>query len=234
MTFEEFFTKKRIDLALLRQAKPALYEEFRDHYAQMSEKSFDHTKKYWFNRLRKEFLLEVVEPPKAAVEKPPVAKAAEVSASAKPAAKPAGFKPRFKAGATSAPKPAETPTVAQQPAGTGKPSVAPAEKPTTPTTKPTGFKPRFKPGVTKPAAPVASAQKTVGEEPAKGPDTPKDTPEPTPAKPLGFKPRFKAGVTPPAKDAGKSEDEAAPETGSKPPLGFKPRFKAGKPANGKD
>jgi len=53
MTFEEFFKKKKIDLAQLKAAEPVLFAEFEIHYAQMGEKSFDHTKKYWFNNLRR-------------------------------------------------------------------------------------------------------------------------------------------------------------------------------------
>src|SRR5690606_20801108 len=141
MTFEEFFTKKRIDLALLRRANPALYEEFRDHYAQMSEKSFDHTKKYWFNRLRKDFLLEVVEPPKIPVGGKNIVTAEVVEPPAVPttAGKPAGFTPRFKPNVV---KPAADTAVTPQKAAAG------GDKPSTPNMKPPGFKPRFKPGVT--------------------------------------------------------------------------------------
>ncbi len=113
MTFEEFFIKKKIDLTHLRQVHPSLYEEFRNHYAQMGEKSFDHTKKYWFNRLRKDFLLP--DPVKPVPEKPaaPAAKTTPASAdnpetpssNQPPAVKPAGFTPRFKPGVT-ATKPA--------------------------------------------------------------------------------------------------------------------------------
>lgn len=192
MTFEEFFTKKRIDLTLLRRANPALYEEFRDHYAEMSEKSFDHTKKYWFNRLRKDFLLEVVEAPKAEAVKaatpeggtkvPPVAGAT--------ATKPAGFKPRFK------------PNMAKStasPSMSGPPEKVPEDsKPPVPGTKPTGFKPRFKAGVTPPAAQKPENDEKTAQE------SHELTPVPDPApvvskaatpKPLGFKPRFKAGKT---------------------------------------
>ncbi|HEY9196838.1 MAG TPA: hypothetical protein VIM77_11250, partial [Mucilaginibacter sp.] len=55
MLFEEFFKKKRIDLAALQQAEGALFLEFKEHFEQMGEKSFDHTKKYWFNKLRRRF-----------------------------------------------------------------------------------------------------------------------------------------------------------------------------------
>lgn len=52
MTFEEFFLKKKIDLDSFKQGKPDVFAEFVAHYEVMSEKSFDHTKKYWFNNLR--------------------------------------------------------------------------------------------------------------------------------------------------------------------------------------
>src|ERR1700744_4203926 len=52
MTFEEFFKKKKINLEALQNAEPELFSEFRTHFEQMGEKSFDHTKKYWFNKLR--------------------------------------------------------------------------------------------------------------------------------------------------------------------------------------
>ncbi len=55
MTFEEFFKKKRIDLVALDKSEPALFSEFKIHFEQMGEKSFDHTKKYWFNKLRHSF-----------------------------------------------------------------------------------------------------------------------------------------------------------------------------------
>ena len=155
MTFEEFFIKKKIDLTHLRQVHPSLYEEFRNHYAQMGEKSFDHTKKYWFNRLRKDFLLP--DPVKPVPEKPaaPAAKTTPASAdnpetpssNQPPAVKPAGFTPRFKPGVT-----ATKPAAAQAQSGpeTGTPETAKeTPEPGPPAAaKPVGFKPRFKPGIT--------------------------------------------------------------------------------------
>ncbi|POY34811.1 hypothetical protein C3K47_18405 [Solitalea longa] len=64
MTFEEFFAKKKIDLLALKAGMPSLYDEFKNHYEQMSEKSFDHSKKFWFNKLRLDFPLK--EEPKSA------------------------------------------------------------------------------------------------------------------------------------------------------------------------
>ena len=57
MTFEEFFKKKKIDLATLEKAEGSLFSEFKTHFEQMGEKSFDHTKKYWFNKLRRQYVL---------------------------------------------------------------------------------------------------------------------------------------------------------------------------------
>jgi hypothetical protein len=225
MTFEEFFTKKKIDLAMLQRAKPDLYEEFRQHYAQMGEKSFDHTKKYWFNRLRKDYLLEGEATIPAGIPAPkPMASsaattakdpAAPVAEAAKPTGlssmSPSGFKPRFKAAAAKSTPDSETPAEAASP---------PA--------KPVGFKPRFKAGVTTPE----KAQ----------PTSPPDEPAPE-AKPLGFKPRFKAGTTSAPKPIESSaeaseptkpeEEDTAPTPENKAatpptkPTGFKPRFKPG-------
>jgi hypothetical protein len=69
MTFEEFFIKKKIDLDALHKAEPALYEEFKLHYAEMGPKSFDHTKKYWFNNLRKLYHLKEEPKTEAPAEK---------------------------------------------------------------------------------------------------------------------------------------------------------------------
>src|ERR1700712_4955034 len=108
MTFEEFFKKKRINLVALEQGEPALFSEFKIHFGQMGEKSFDHTKKYWFNKLR----LRFPAPPEPKVEKvvmenPLAEQTVNETLSEKPDALPAnaGFKPRFRAGMTN---PAET------------------------------------------------------------------------------------------------------------------------------
>jgi len=220
MTFEEFFIKKRIDLALLQRAKPDLYEEFRQHYAQMGEKSFDHTKKYWFNQLRKTFLLPMAEIP---IPKPRAAPAAAsnepvatVSEAAKPTGlssmSPPGFKPRFKASAIKA-----------APDPKASPEKSPEETPLT--AKPVGFKPRFKAAVTAPAKADGDSDKPAAE-----------------AKPLGFKPRFKAGVTDTPQPATGTKPHDQPSTtdnetanqdpedkhaAPEKPLGFKPRFKPG-------
>jgi len=101
MTFEEFFKKKRIDLAAFGKAEPALFAEFKTHFELMGEKSFDHTKKYWFNKLRHQYHLA----PEIKTEKPqmdnPLAEQTVTESlleaqSIEPVRK-VGFVPRFKA-----------------------------------------------------------------------------------------------------------------------------------------
>ncbi|MDB5002193.1 MAG: hypothetical protein JWQ34_418 [Mucilaginibacter sp.] len=206
MTFEEFFKKKRIDLAALQQGEPALFSEFKLHYEQMGEKSFDHTKKYWFNKVRRQYNL----PPEVKTEKPKIENQLaeqtvneELSEMAAPSPK-VGFTPRFKAPAP--PKPAEdTPEEKKEEA-------PPATPPKV------GFTPRFKAGVTKPVE-VPSEEKKAEEAPVE--DKPK----------VGFTPRFKAGITKPAETPSEEKNEEAPIE-DKPKIGFIPRFKAGvtKPA----
>jgi len=214
MTFEEFFTKKKIDLKALKAADEPLFEEFRAHYSAMGEKSFDHSKKFWFNKLRKSYHL--AEEETVVIKKPiqtdPVEKAP--AATDATAAKPAGFKPRFKA-TTPTTEPAE-----QKEEPKTEPSTAAANSTA-------GFKPRFKPGITKNTA-------TSAEETSAPTDLSNDT-APETAKPTGFKPRFKPGVTKVA-EAGPANSSIEPQqeniaetdaTAVNKPAGFKPRFKAG-------
>ncbi|HEY1063660.1 MAG TPA: hypothetical protein VGE44_18355 [Daejeonella sp.] len=99
MTFEEFLIKKKIDAILLKAKEQAFFSEFESHFLQMGEKSFDHSKKFWFNKLRRAYHLK--EEPKAVKEE---AKIDEIPASAQNKSvnesinqeKPA-YVPRFKA-----------------------------------------------------------------------------------------------------------------------------------------
>ena len=224
MTFEEFFIKKKIDLKALKAADGPLFEEFKAHYSVMGEKSFDHSKKFWFNKLRKSFHLKEEETPAA---KPAVKQAVidtPTDTSGAEATKPAGFKPRFKAAITPAVDEAKT-------------TEAPDSAKTETDSAPTGFKPRFKAGITK--APDAAS--TPASEEAT------DETIPSAPKPTGFKPRFKAGVTkteaseqalqaaPIEKISSETTINAEPENNNSDtqepvankPTGFKPRFKAG-------
>jgi len=220
MTFEEFFTKKKIDLKALKAADEPLFEEFRAHYSAMGEKSFDHSKKFWFNKLRKSYhLAEEAVVIKKPIQTDPVETAP--TATDTTAAKPAGFKPRFKAAA-----PADPSNQKEEPKT--EPSTTPSEATDsegTETPKPAGFKPRFKPGITKNTA-------TIAEETSAPTDLSNDT-APETAKPTGFKPRFKPGVTK-AADSTVNEGTSSPAeasdssaTEAPKPTGFKPRFKAG-------
>jgi hypothetical protein len=175
MDFEEFFRKKKIDLVAFGQGEPALFSEFKIHYDQMGEKSFDHTKKYWFNKLR----LRFPAPPEVKVEKvmientlaeQTVTESLIESSSPPPNI---GFKPKFRAGVT---KPAEEAPQPKEEATSPPPNV--------------GFKPRFKAGVTKPA------EEAPNTEPAAVHNKPAENTEQTaPPATLGFKPKFKAGIT---------------------------------------
>jgi hypothetical protein len=139
MTFEDFFIKKRIDLPALKKAEPSLFSEFKTHFEQMGEKSFDYTKKYWLNKLRLQYLLA----PEIKAEKPavaePVVQAPDAGTRAettdtKSVAK-VGFVPRFKA--ANIPKP-----VAEQERIEEKPPVAKESAQEISSPKP-AYKPRF-------------------------------------------------------------------------------------------
>jgi len=140
MTFEEFFLKKKIDLKSLAQLKPALFQEFKTHYAQMGEKSFDHTKKYWFNALRKDFKLseenelmlkELLYPAKIEVQEISV----QIIVSETSSNPVQGFKPKFKA--------SSVPVKQEEKVEESK-----TEEKLKETSLQIGFKPRFKAGIT--------------------------------------------------------------------------------------
>jgi len=238
MTFEEFFNKKRIDLAALQAGEPGLFSEFKKHFYEMGEKSFDHTKKYWFNNLRKIYhLAPELKPEKVHIENQLAEQTiAESILEEKMPAPSVGFKPRFKAGMAS--KSAETAIPTEAPT---KPV---AEVPTTEAApKPAGFKPRFN---MKMATPKADETSQPEEKTEEAPSAPEVTPatETTAPKPAGFKPRFNMKmIAPKADDAVGVEREevvANPEQPAEPaaestpptenttpkPAGFKPRFNA--------
>lgn len=227
MTFEEFLKKKKIDPVQLQSAEPSLFSEFNSHFSQMGEKSFDHSKKFWFNKLRRSFHLK--EEPKAVPAKE-IIEINEIASQAEPLISPTleatgvppqetstavpkpAFKPRFKA--------ATTPSVSKP--ETDQSSADP-EKP-----KP-AYVPRFKASV-----PSQEAERPVEEvKPEAIPDQPKPA----------FKPRFNANLTksPAANtepDPIKTEPSANPEpekpasevipapVTDQPKPAFKPRFNA--------
>src|SRR5690606_14873635 len=168
----------------LKSDNQELYQEFYAHYHVMGEKSFDHTKKFWFNKLRKSYKLHEPEQ----LEKKAKAESLVDDSTASPVhvthkkentsdtetSKHAGFKPRFKSSLTKSAQAAEENTTQES---------TPSE--TTNGNKPAGFKPLFKAGVTKT---TPSAEENSTQE-----STPSETTNAN--KPAGFKPRFKAGIT---------------------------------------
>ncbi len=143
LTFDEFFKKKRIDLIALQQAEAALFAEFKVHYEQMGEKSFDHTKKYWFNKIRRKFpLAPEVKTEKAHTANPLAEQTITESLGEQaPAASTpkVGFTPKFRAAGI--PKPATEDKKEELPPVLNMPVEQPAENAAA---KPAGFVPRFK------------------------------------------------------------------------------------------
>lgn len=221
MTFEEFLIKKKIDLAQLKASEPDLASEFESHYRQMGEKSFDHSKKFLFNKLRRAY--HIKDEPKPVVPKE-VIQVNKIASQAEPLLSPSVeatvYTPRF--------KPVGINTAPQTHAGDSK-------KENT-----LSFKPRFNPGVTKTAheeyhaneAEEVKAEITnTGYKPRfKAVSAPQkdlnpeiDTSASSDPKP-GFKPRFKPGITniPPEEFIPESKNENRDE---KPKPVYKPRFK---------
>lgn len=204
MEFEEFFKKKRIDLDALQKVEPALFSEFKNHFGLMGEKSFDHTKKYWFNKLRLQFPAPVeVKTEKVKIDNPLAEQTITESLIEEAVTPPKlGFVPKFKA--ANIPKPAATDTPAE---------TKPEEQPAAALTPKLGFTPKFR--AANPPKPAAEQA-----EPAKAEEAP--TPAPSPK--LGFTPKFKAANPP--KPAAEPTDLAKAEETPAPKLGFTPKFKA--------
>lgn len=229
MTFEEFFTKKKIDIHQLAKAEPELYSEFKSHFTAMGEKSFDHTKKFWFNKLRRLYHLQ--EPAKAitqmeaqvasqaeplsspTIEQKPVIVGTNQPQTEKESAagKPAAFKPRFNPRNIPA-KTEVSPEKEEQPENTLQPEIpAPAVK------KP-GFRPRnIKPVSGMPSEDAQTTESRPGQTVL--PDTPQgtnpgnDAETPKPA----YKPKFNIRNIPKKAPAaneeaeGKAGEEALPK-----------------------
>jgi len=209
MDFEEFFKKKRIDLDALQKVEPALFSEFKNHFGLMGEKSFDHTKKYWFNKLRLQFPAPAeVKTEKVRIDNPLAEQTITESLIEETVTPPKlGFVPKFKANILK-PAAADIPVEAKP---EEQSAATPAHK--------LGFTPKFK---------AASPPKPAIEqaEPAKTEETPTTAPAPK----LGFTPKFKAASPPkPAVEADKPAATEAPndtpeaESPEAKPA-YKPRF----------
>ena len=247
LTFEEFFNKKKIDLTALKAADKSLFHEFNSHYELMGEKSFDHSKKFWFNKLRKlypllEDSIENTIPNKNTSQQ----KDQNTTPNLQTKVAPTGFKPRFKAPKVAENSLEESPVEQQK--NNNKASVEDKfdTSDAAASTKPAGFKPRFKAGITK-----SSSENTPADD--KSADSQPNQTQPSAeeskaaqqaniaSKPAGFKPRFKAGITKSSSDKTPADDKSADSLTQQPaeenkaaqqadkaskPAGFKPRFKA--------
>jgi hypothetical protein len=222
MTFEEFFKKKRIDLDALQKAEPALFSEFKSHFEQMGEKSFDHTKKYWFNKTRRQFpLAPEVKTEKQHIANPLAEQTVTESLTETTAAAPSpklGFAPKFRAG--NMPKPAvnaddKKDEPSDQPEAENAPASQPAENTEA---KPAAYQPRFK------MKPKADAEEST---PADN-ETPAPPAENTEAKPAAYQPRFKMKPKAEPEESAPSDNETpvppAESTEAKP-AAYQPRFK---------
>lgn len=242
MTFEEFFLKKRINLAILSEKEPELFSEFRLHYDLMGPKSFDHTKKYWFNELRRKYPAPKIE---KVIEK---AKTENATAEIKEATMAKqGFKPMFKRPAPVAETtekspnkqveqvdtPAENKPAAYQPKF--KPSVTATkaeEKPADTGGEPSSGKPVYQPKFRSAMLPKKVEEKTDEAE-EKAPD-PESKPTATEIAKPAYKPRFKPAMLnqqtePKPEDV--TQEEAKTNTSELPAekTAYKPRFKPAMP-----
>jgi len=145
MTFEEFFKKKRIDLIAFQAGNEHLFSEFKTQFEQMGEKSFDYTKKYWFNKLRHQFMLapeiktEKVHIPNPLAEQTINESLVEIGL---PAPSPKiGFIPRFKAAGNA--KPVENEVDKKEISVSIPETINPEEKPDEPVVVKSTYKPRF-------------------------------------------------------------------------------------------
>jgi len=188
MTFEEFLLKKKIDPVQFKYTEQALFSEFSSHFNEMGEKSFDHSKKFWFNKLRRANPLKEEPKPATITVAVPASNTnlpvntselkeqqinKEVVEGEITNPKPA-FKPRFKANIS-------TPLQVQptEP-GTAIPSEA-DETVTEPEKPKPAYKPRFKAAI-----PVAEETKVENKEE----EISEQSIQPKPA----YKPRFKPAM----------------------------------------
>lgn len=237
MTFEEFFRKKKIDLVQLEKDEPVLFSEFKSHYNLMGEKSFDHTKKFWFNKLRRLYHLETLIKESQIQEESKIASQAEPLASPtiEQTVLPGNPVPAATDATTTAPvnkprfKPRNIPV--KEEVKKEEPAVEPAAETSNIVKKP-GFKPRNiklqdtgKPDIEKGDVPLAENAPVPGPSPEAE----------EPSKPA-YKPRFtmktavkNAEVSRENEQVPATEGKGDPETGTpakeepaKP--AYKPRF----------
>lgn len=193
MTFEEFLIKKKIDAIQLKAKEEAFFSEFESHFLQMGEKSFDHSKKFWFNKLRRAYhLKEEPKPVKEEIGIPAIVQ--EKSSTQEINQEKPAYIPRFKASTVQkddqlAQKIEPNPSPAYVPRFKAAIQVEKVvedvkldEEPTSEDTAKPVYKPRFK------ATIPASEEK-------KSEDLEKVIPQSNEQAKPAYKPRFKPGIT---------------------------------------
>ncbi len=220
MNFDEFFKKKRIDLIALKKAEQGLFFEFETHFEQMGEKSFDHTKKYWFNKLRRQFpLAPEIKTEKAHIANPLAEQTVTESLieTTTPAPSPKmGFVPKFRAGVT---KPAED--TADKKEDTAQESTAKEQPAESTEVKAAAYQPRFK------MKPKAETEEAATTESILKPEASEEKEN----KPAAYQPRFKmkpkveTEESAPAIEPEEKPTESTPAETAEAKAAYKPRFK---------
>ncbi len=211
LSFEEFSAKKRIDLSQFSAAEPILYAEFKSEYQQMGEKSFDHSKKFLFNKIRRAYHLKV-EPKatKVQIEKSAIAPQTELleypTSEQKHSYTPT-FKPKTLANQAIESPSIETPDEDYLSSDMG--STLPEEKP----------RPAYQPRFNMQTAPVKQ-NNNLGES------IPADNIEEISEKPATYKPKFNMKAIVAKSEIEKEEEQSKDESPQQPnnPAAYKPRF----------
>jgi hypothetical protein len=225
MTFEEFFKKKKIDLPALEKEQGALFFEFKNHFGQMGEKSFDHSKKYWFNKLRRQFPAPVeAKTEKVNIGNPisqqTITESLSETMVVPPPAPKLGFAPKFKA--VGIPKPVSEVDIPSDKPATTVPESIVQESPVVSETPKLGFVPKFKmkpkfetdQNVTE-STPTASSTENIT------PEAPVESIAPKPAYVPKFKMKPKVETR---ENTPKSAPEPSPTENTEPKPANKPRF----------
>jgi hypothetical protein len=205
MTFEEFLLKKKIDPVQLQDADQDFFDEFKSHFIEMGEKSFDHSKKFWFNKLRRAYpLAEVVKiavAPQAEALESPVAEALEAS------------------------------SFETHKAPVAEAMVTQAEALESPVAEVLETKPTFKPQVAEALeakANINTSNTEIKNNQVEETETPNSEPtKPTDTAKPAYKPRFKAPPKPADELEVKESGIAPPKEIVDPKPAYRPRFKAG-------
>ncbi|MEM6261951.1 MAG: hypothetical protein AAGI38_05550 [Bacteroidota bacterium] len=160
--FEDFLIQKRIDPQAFRMARSEEFAQYAFLFEKMGAKSFDHQKKFYFNLLRKEFLLAQI---------PEIAKVAPTTQKpVKPAgpvtkAPPMKRKPVMKPAKSDSKTSAVPPGIKPPKKGLGKPIMKPPGSEAKSSSAPSGMKPPKK-KLGKPVMKPATSEEKSSSAPA--------------------------------------------------------------------